>query len=113
MGAQGGEGGGVFGELLCSGPRWELAGMKPQQIPGKEGLALLTHGTLCLRQSRWYVCEGVGHICHLGTAVGASHRLCHFLICHEESKALTGLLAPILQRSLRQFPQRSVTMGRN
>lgn len=40
-------------------------------------------------------------------------RVCHFPICHGESKGLTGLLAPILRGSLRQFPQRSVTMGRN
>lgn len=101
----------VFGEPLC-GPKQGLARMKPQQTPWPE-VRWGWHSSPGDHHTGLCVKGGVVHTCHPGPTVGASHRLCHFLICHEKSKALTGLLAPILQGSLRQFPQRSVTMGHN
>lgn len=117
-----GGGVGVLGSCSAVDPR-RVAGqggavMKPQQTPGPEvrwgwyssqvgSLAYDNHTGICVRGWSTRVTQG------LRLEVGASHRLCHFLICHKASKALTGLLAPILQGSLRQSPQRSVTMGRN
>lgn len=68
-------------------------------------LACGNHTGRCVR--------GVVHICHPGTTVGASHRLCHFPICHRDSKALTGLFSAHSLGITQAISAASVTMAHN